>query len=101
MIWEEFRTPPKFGCELPGPKGPGFRRPDEMGVLFSAACSVLRAADCVCAIGTTVARLHVDCTGASALVQSRLADLSHRKSQCLSHIAACVCFIGQGESRRC
>ncbi|MDE3045613.1 MAG: hypothetical protein KGJ02_03100 [Verrucomicrobiota bacterium] len=29
MIWEEFRTPPKFGCELPGPKGPGFRRPDE------------------------------------------------------------------------
>ncbi|MDE3046195.1 MAG: hypothetical protein KGJ02_06085 [Verrucomicrobiota bacterium] len=20
MIWEEFRTPPKFGCELPGPK---------------------------------------------------------------------------------
>ncbi|MDE3046635.1 MAG: hypothetical protein KGJ02_08365 [Verrucomicrobiota bacterium] len=29
MIWEEFRTPPKFGCELPGPKRPGFRRPDE------------------------------------------------------------------------
>ncbi|MDE3046298.1 MAG: hypothetical protein KGJ02_06615 [Verrucomicrobiota bacterium] len=29
MIWEEFRTPPKFGCELPGPKGPGFRRPHE------------------------------------------------------------------------
>ncbi|MDE3045395.1 MAG: 3-deoxy-7-phosphoheptulonate synthase [Verrucomicrobiota bacterium] len=29
MIWEEFETPPKFGCELPGPKGPGFRRPDE------------------------------------------------------------------------
>ncbi|MDE3045411.1 MAG: hypothetical protein KGJ02_02030 [Verrucomicrobiota bacterium] len=29
MIWEEFRTPPKFGCELPGPKGPGFWRPDE------------------------------------------------------------------------
>ncbi|MDE3045450.1 MAG: hypothetical protein KGJ02_02240 [Verrucomicrobiota bacterium] len=32
MIWEEFRTPPKFGCELPGPKGPGFRRPDEWGL---------------------------------------------------------------------
>jgi hypothetical protein len=29
MIWEEFRTPPKFGCEIPGPEGPGFWRPDE------------------------------------------------------------------------
>ena len=29
MIWEEFRTPPKFGFELPGPKGPGFLLPDE------------------------------------------------------------------------
>ncbi|MDE3045749.1 MAG: hypothetical protein KGJ02_03800 [Verrucomicrobiota bacterium] len=33
MIWEEFRTPPKFGCELPGPKGPGFRRPDELLII--------------------------------------------------------------------
>jgi len=24
MIWEGFRTPPKFGFELPGPKGPKF-----------------------------------------------------------------------------
>ena len=29
MIWEEFRTPPKFGFELPGPEGPGFWKPDE------------------------------------------------------------------------
>jgi hypothetical protein len=29
MIWEEFRTPPKFGCEILGPEGPGFWRPDE------------------------------------------------------------------------
>jgi hypothetical protein len=29
MIWEEFRDPPKFGCEKPGPEGPGFWRPDK------------------------------------------------------------------------
>jgi len=29
MIWEGFRTPPKFGFELLGPKGPGFWRPDK------------------------------------------------------------------------
>ncbi|MDE3045920.1 MAG: hypothetical protein KGJ02_04675 [Verrucomicrobiota bacterium] len=34
MIWEEFRTPPKFGCELPGPKGPGFQRPDKTSELL-------------------------------------------------------------------
>ncbi|MDE3046194.1 MAG: hypothetical protein KGJ02_06080 [Verrucomicrobiota bacterium] len=37
MNWEEFRTPPKFGCELPSPKGPGFRRPDEEMVFISSA----------------------------------------------------------------
>ena len=30
MIWEEFRTPPKFGFELPGPEGPGFWKPDKI-----------------------------------------------------------------------
>ncbi len=29
MIWEEFRTPPKFGFELPGPEGSGFWKPDQ------------------------------------------------------------------------
>ena len=29
MIWEELRTPPKFGTKLPGPEGPGFLSSDK------------------------------------------------------------------------
>jgi hypothetical protein len=29
MIWEEFRTPPKSGCEISGPENLSFWRPDE------------------------------------------------------------------------
>jgi hypothetical protein len=29
LTWEGFCTPPKFGSELPGPKGRGFKKQDE------------------------------------------------------------------------
>ena len=34
MIWEGFRTPPKFGFELPGPEGPGFKDLDEKSEIW-------------------------------------------------------------------
>lgn len=37
MIWEEFRDPPEFGCELPGLKRPGFWRSDEKSRILKVA----------------------------------------------------------------
>jgi hypothetical protein len=41
MIWEEFRDPPKFGCEIPGPEGPGFWRPDKTNILINLTLSTI------------------------------------------------------------
>ncbi len=36
LTWEGFRTPPKFGSELPRPKGGGFKKQDEIKKFYVA-----------------------------------------------------------------